>query len=206
MPGPVVSTTRKPPFLTKLCPRLQVQAPGFKLTIPILDHLIARLEILYNKEISHLNKRRFICLSSKSYYKSGQWSAVFITLIRVHKPSSCPTDYIFSLHAGGYQVCWFESEKNIKHFFAFVLDIHVGMPVFSGKNVLWYIIRNVQIILKLWGKVVETLVDMTYIIYLPHNLINIIYIKEARKTKPNLKFHLKAATPTLFVCGPIVPI
>ena len=55
------------------------------------------LEILYNKEICHLQlkKRRFIRLSSKFYYKSGQWSADFITVVRVHKPSSCPTDYTF---------------------------------------------------------------------------------------------------------------
>ena len=42
-----------------------------------------------------LKKRRFIRLSSKFYYKSGQWSADFITVFRVHKPSSCPTDYTF---------------------------------------------------------------------------------------------------------------
>ena len=41
------------------------------------------------------NKRRFIRLSSKFYYKSGQWSADFITVVRVHKPSSCPTYYTF---------------------------------------------------------------------------------------------------------------
>ena len=40
-------------------------------------------------------KRRFICLSSEFYYKSGQWSADFIAAVRVHKPSSCPTDYTF---------------------------------------------------------------------------------------------------------------
>ena len=40
-------------------------------------------------------KRRFIRLSGKFYYKSGQWSADFITVVRVHKPSSCPTDYTF---------------------------------------------------------------------------------------------------------------
>ena len=34
-------------------------------------------------------------LSSKFYCKSGQWSADFITVVRVHKPSSCPTDYTF---------------------------------------------------------------------------------------------------------------
>ena len=34
-------------------------------------------------------------LSSRFYYKSGQWSADFITVVRVHKPSSCPTDYTF---------------------------------------------------------------------------------------------------------------
>ena len=40
-------------------------------------------------------KRRYIRLSSKFYYKSGQWSADFMTVVRVHKPSSCPTDYTF---------------------------------------------------------------------------------------------------------------
>ena len=34
-------------------------------------------------------------LSRKSYYKSGQWSADFITVVRVHNPSSCHTDYTF---------------------------------------------------------------------------------------------------------------
>ena len=33
-------------------------------------------------------------MSGKFYYK-GQWSADFITVVRVHKPSSCPTDYTF---------------------------------------------------------------------------------------------------------------
>ena len=57
----------------------------------------APLEILYNKEICNLQlkKRRFIRLSSKFYYKSGQWLADFIIVVRVHKPSSCPTDYTF---------------------------------------------------------------------------------------------------------------
>ena len=55
------------------------------------------VEILYNKEICHLQlkKCRFTRLSSKFYYKSGQWSADFITVVRVHEPSSCPTDYTF---------------------------------------------------------------------------------------------------------------
>ena len=63
-----------------------------------------RIEILYNKEICNLQlkKRRFIRLCSKFYYKSGQWSADFITVVRVHKPSSCPTDYIFCFHIGSY--------------------------------------------------------------------------------------------------------
>ena len=34
-------------------------------------------------------------MSSKFYYKSGQWSADFITVVRVRKPSICPTDYTF---------------------------------------------------------------------------------------------------------------
>ena len=55
------------------------------------------LEILYNKEICHLQlkKRILIRPSSKLYYKSGQRSADFVTVVRVHKPSSCPTDYTF---------------------------------------------------------------------------------------------------------------
>ena len=59
--------------------------------------LLFLLEILYNKEICHLQlkKRRFIRLSGKFYYKSGQRSADFITIAWVHKPSSCPTDYTF---------------------------------------------------------------------------------------------------------------
>ena len=44
---------------------------------------------------STAEKRRFIRLSSKFDYKSGQWSADFTTVVRVHKPSSCPTDYTF---------------------------------------------------------------------------------------------------------------
>ena len=63
-----------------------------------------QLEILYNKEICHvqLRKRRFIRFSSNFYYKSGQWSADFITVVRVHKPSSCPTDYTFCFNTGSY--------------------------------------------------------------------------------------------------------
>ena len=50
---------------------------------------------VYEKCHLQLKKRRFTCLSSKFYYKSGQCSAAFITVVRVHKPSSCPTDYTF---------------------------------------------------------------------------------------------------------------
>ena len=67
--------------------------------IPREDTILRqKLEIQYNKEICHLQlkKRRFIRLSSKFYYKPGQWSADFITVVRVHEPSSCPTDYTFS--------------------------------------------------------------------------------------------------------------
>ena len=71
------------------------------------------LEILHNKEICHLQlkKRWFIHLSSKFYYKSGQWSADFITVVRVHKPSSCPTDYAFCFHTGSYSYYRRERER-----------------------------------------------------------------------------------------------
>ena len=41
------------------------------------------LKILYHKEICNLQlkKRRFIRLSDQFYYKSGQWSADFITVV-----------------------------------------------------------------------------------------------------------------------------
>ena len=46
------------------------------MTLPLLgfQFIKAELEILYNKEICHLQlkKCRFIRLSSKFYYKSGQ--------------------------------------------------------------------------------------------------------------------------------------
>ena len=60
--------------------------------------------MLYHKETCHLQlkKCRFIRLSSRFYYKLGQWWANFITLVRVHKPSSCPTDYTFCFHTGSY--------------------------------------------------------------------------------------------------------
>ena len=62
------------------------------------------LKTLYNKEICNLQlkKCRFIRPSSKFYYKSDQGSADFITVVRVHKPSSCPTDYTFCFHTGSY--------------------------------------------------------------------------------------------------------
>ena len=75
-----------------LVPKIQMQASGFKLPTSILEATHANLEILYNIEICHLQlkKHRFICLSSKFYYKSGQWSDDFITVVRVHKPFSYP--------------------------------------------------------------------------------------------------------------------
>ena len=75
------------------------------------------LEILYNKEICHLQlkKRRFIRLSSKFYYKSGQWSADFIAVVRVHKPSSCPTDYTFCFHTGSYSLRSYLTVIHLRH-------------------------------------------------------------------------------------------
>ena len=67
-----------------------------------LDLFLFWLEILYNKEICHLQlkKCRLIRLPRKFYYKSGQWSTDLITVVRVHKPSSCPTDYTVCFHTG----------------------------------------------------------------------------------------------------------
>ena len=44
------------------------------------------IKILYNNEICHLQKKksRFICMSSKFYYMSSQWSAHFIPVVWVH--------------------------------------------------------------------------------------------------------------------------
>ena len=59
---------------------------------------------------STAEKRRFIGLSSKFHYKSGQWSADFITVVRVHEPSSCTTDYTFCFHTVSYPQVVFITE------------------------------------------------------------------------------------------------
>ena len=75
------------------------------------------LEILYNKEICllQLTKRGIIRLSSKFYYKSGQWSADVITVVRVHEPSSCPTDYTFCFHTGSYYFYFKAAPWSVKY-------------------------------------------------------------------------------------------
>ena len=94
------------PFSYLSCAKSDIGLPSFFQAIRLkspshitdnLERVDPEIEILHNKEICHLQlkKRRFIRLSSKFDYKSGQWSADFITVVRVHKPSSCPTDYTF---------------------------------------------------------------------------------------------------------------
>ena len=81
--------------------------------------ILFQVEIPYNKDICHLqlNNCRFIRLSSKFYYKSGQWSADFITVVRVHKPSSCPTDYIicfsYRFLVPRYEASWISTIWNV---------------------------------------------------------------------------------------------
>ena len=119
---------------------------------------------------------------------------MIITVVRVHKPSSFPTDYIFSFHAGGLSSMLLWIWKNIKHIFVLSLIFMFACQYFLEKGAMVYH--------KKCSENFETLRKGSrnpcwHDIYLPHNLINIIHIKEARKTKPNLKFHIKAATPQI---------
>ena len=69
-------------------------------------------------------------MSSKIYYKSGQWSADFITVVRVHKHSICPTDYTFCF---SYRFLNFPVKNYKQNQFCFLTQVAID-GTFSFEN------------------------------------------------------------------------
>ena len=73
-------------------------------------------------------------MSVQQDYKSGQWSADFITVVQVHKRSSCPTDYTFCFHRGSYIKLF---EQTLMFNFELKYEQVLGNPFCNISSQIW---------------------------------------------------------------------